>query len=622
MKKRSLSLLLALALALCLGLAAPTALAAESPAVSRNARRQDQISLSASPITSYIFENEAAGLTRVEYIDGQIMVEDYSSDFIFQSGRTIPMELSIWGGFFAGADYNFFVFGQQNADEDDSVEVIRVVKYSKDWERLGQASLHGANTTVPFDFGSLRCAEYEGELYIRTCHEMYTSDDGLNHQANLTLCVDQDSMDVLDSYYRVMNSSVGYVSHSFNQFVLVDQDGTIVTMDHGDAYPRAAVLMKYQTKAGNGAFSGRVGETTIQTFADQEIYQFTGASLGGLAETGNGYVAAYNYDSTGSGSSANRTTYLAYVPKRSNTASVKPVFSAGATTPQLVSTGLSGGYMLWNGKQDKIVTDTLYYASYDSEGNVGTVQTALGLLSDCAPICYNSQVVWYVTDNAAPVFYTLDESGVTRHDGQKPPKPDGTQQPQEIMFTDVPATHWACSYVAEMAALGAVQGVGNGQFAPDRSVSSAEFSTMLSKLFFAGELSAYQGEPYYWWESCADILLNAGALDGTTARMYYEKGIWDREIMETSMTRYDMAQVMYNILRAKGVEMPDAAGVQSAAGQIADYSSIPETYANAVTAMYAMGCLSGVDDIGTFAGDSPMSRAAACAVLCRLLEEI
>ena len=632
--KKCISLFLSLAL--CLGLTAPAALAAESPAVSRNARKQDQTSLSASPITSHIFENEAGGLTRVEYIDGQIVVEDYSSDFIFQSGRTIPMELSIWGGFFAGADYNFFVFGQQNIDENDSVEVIRVVKYSKDWERLGQASLQGANTTVPFDFGSLRCAEYGGELYIRTCHEMYTTDDGLNHQANLTLCVDQDSMAVLDSYYRAMNKSVGYVSHSLNQFVLVDQDGTIVTMDHGDAHPRAAVLMKYQTKAGNGAFSGRVSETTIQTFADQDIYQFTGASLGGLAETSSGYVAAYNYDSTGNGSSTNRTTYLAYVPKRSNTASVKPVFSAGATTPQLVSTGLSGGYVLWNGKQDKIVTDTLYYASYDSEGNVGTVQTALGLLSDCAPICYNGRVVWYATDNAAPVFYTLDESGVTQHSGQapqKPPvseepgedqKPNGTQKPNDTqrpdkpdgttkaVFTDVPTTHWAYGAVASAYADGVIAGTyynestGERRFSPDASLSAVEWLTILTRAFYGDEVKASESTGT-WYAANLEVANNHSLIQGI-----------DVTHLDNALTRAEMAWTVYSIMLDMGVDMPDYETLISYESKIADWSDMGPGMHETVATAYHFGIIGGVDANGTFNPEGTFTRAQAAVVYTRL----
>ena len=145
-----------------------------APVVSNNKNDQDYTRWS-STVKSYLYENEDGGLTRVEYVDGKIVVEDYNDAFQLHSSRTIPMELSIWGGFYAGEDYNFLIFGQENPGEDDQREVIRVVKYSKDWKRLGQASLRGANTTTPFDAGSLRCDEYGDYLYIRTCHEMYLS---------------------------------------------------------------------------------------------------------------------------------------------------------------------------------------------------------------------------------------------------------------------------------------------------------------------------------------------------------------------------------------------------------------------------------------------------------------
>ena len=53
-------------------------------------------------VKSYLYENPAGGLTRVEYINGQIIAEDYDNNFMLRSSRTIPMELSIWGGFYAG----------------------------------------------------------------------------------------------------------------------------------------------------------------------------------------------------------------------------------------------------------------------------------------------------------------------------------------------------------------------------------------------------------------------------------------------------------------------------------------------------------------------------------------
>ncbi|WP_297232315.1 hypothetical protein [uncultured Flavonifractor sp.] len=181
----------------------PTPAAAAAPTESRNIHKEDYATWS-KPVTSYLYENDG-GLTRVEYTGGKVVIEDYSGDFALLSSRTLEPELPIWGGFYAGANYNFLIFGQTNPTESSATEVIRVVKYDKDWNRLGAASLKGANTTIPFDAGSLRCDEYGGYLYIRTCHEMYTSSDGLNHQANLTMAVRQSDMSITDSFYDVMN---------------------------------------------------------------------------------------------------------------------------------------------------------------------------------------------------------------------------------------------------------------------------------------------------------------------------------------------------------------------------------------------------------------------------------
>ena len=239
-----------------------------------------------SPVRSYLYEEEG-NLVRVEYLDGMILVERYNDSFVLLDSRKIPMDegFSLWGGFYAGEEDNYVIIGQPNPTENDDVEVIRVIKYDKNWERLDQAGLFGANTVAPFDAGSLRCTEYNGMLYVRTSHTMYASDDGLHHQANLTFSVRESDMEVTDSYHIVMNNDYGYVSHSFNQFILVDQDANLVTLDHGDAYPRAAVLMRYKEKAGNSTFSGRVDPVEMFSFPGQIGANDTGASVGGRAET-------------------------------------------------------------------------------------------------------------------------------------------------------------------------------------------------------------------------------------------------------------------------------------------------------------------------------------------------
>lgn len=360
----------------------------------------------ADTVKSYLYENQAGGLTRVEYINGKIVAEDYNNSFKLCASRTIPMELSIWGGFYAGNKYNFIIVGQENPLEDDKREVVRVVKYSKDWKRLGEVGLCGANTIKPFSYGSLRCAEYGDYLYIRTCHEMYQSSDGLNHQANMTIAVQQSDMVITDSFYEVEYNCVGYASHSFNQFILVDQNRNLVTLDHCDAYPRGILLTRPETaKAGDDELIGWFENSQLVTFPGAIGDNFTGATVGGFAETENGYVTAFNYDGKSDGGS--RAIYLGYTSKSALESKVTPITEYnGMLTPVLAPVGLDGGYLMWtNNAKNKF-----YYAKYEDGGTIGTVTTASASLSDCQPILYNKEIVWYVTQNSVPTFYRLEVS--------------------------------------------------------------------------------------------------------------------------------------------------------------------------------------------------------------------
>lgn len=446
-------LALALCAALALSLLPTTAHAAgTAPVKSRNLNAQHYDTFGRT-MRSCLYENSAGGLTRVEsWYDTaagwSIVVEDYDSQLRIQASRAIPMELPIWGGFFAGENYNFVIFGQENKEENDSKEVVRVVKYSKDWQRLGSASLRGANTVIPFDAGSVRCAECGGYLYVRTAHEMYTSKDGKNHQASMMLLVREGDMAITDTAYRV-NDAAG-VSHSFNQFVLTDREGRIVTLDQGDGYPRSLVLQRLIAPAGQDSFTQEKHIITssgpgweqgyivyeeraeLQTFPGSVGANNTGCSVGGFAETANGYGAAYVYDGMGKALYP-RDVYFGFVGKDLSVKTTRLTTGADAVTPQLAPTGPDGGYVLWNQKEIRYtpqggsypeLSDTLYYARYDADGNVGPVRTAKAPLSDCAPIVWNGRVVWYVTNNSAPTFYLLDGNGVTARAAGGGPAPD------------------------------------------------------------------------------------------------------------------------------------------------------------------------------------------------------
>lgn len=628
----------------------------------------------AVPIQSYLYQ-DGQDLVRVEYDPGQyiymsnsgqlverrppqVVVETYNASFQLQSTLTLEPELPVWGGFYGGADYNFLLFGQENPGESDSVEVIRVVKYDKGWNRLGQASLYGANTYIPFEAGSLRCDEYNGYLYVRTAHEMYTSSDGLNHQANLTFSVREQDMAITDSFSGVANTSAGYVSHSFNQHILVDEAGNIVTLDHGDAYPRSAVLMRYAAKAGgdkfitgSGSYWGAVADAVeIQAFTGSIGDNVTGAQVTGLAETSSGYLSAYSYTGKGSNSSIGTdvsNVYLAYTSKNQ--------FSSGGTTvrqltsfssdsavygsqPRLVPTGLDGGYILWSmaEKADNgyfYSNDATQYARYDATGAISAVSTAENApLSNCSPIVFNGQVVWYTTHESAPTFYTLSDAGVTAHpvqeDASQPepqpepdPAPGGTSE-----FLDVPASHWAYPYISRAAQNGWVTGMGNGSFQPDSTLTFAQFYTMVTPIFRAQELAAYQPDPgapwwqKYMWVGATHLMANTIWVDTQPAAgkgMAMQDSIDQHADQEISRT--DAISILWRAL-GEWKANETIPGVDAAREKLlSDGVDLNMMEWDTVPVCYAAGLVAG-DENGDLNLQGTLTRAEGCVMLCNLVD--
>ena len=505
--KKPISLLLCILLAACLFV--PVYAAEGGPAETTNYGGQNYDRW-AVPVNSYLFENPSGGLTRVEYADGKVIVEHYDDTFNYSSGETLAMELPIWGGFFAGQEYNYLVEGQNNEEQDDAREVIRIIQYDKDWKRIGSTGLYGANTVHPFAAGSARFAEYADDLYIRTCHEMYAAADGYNHQASVTIAVKQSELKVTDSWYEVMNVGYGYVSHSFNQFVIVDGEQNIVCADHGDANPRSTVLIRYPTKAGNGVFSAdyihQVSFVNVQEYPGYRGDNTTGGTLGGLAGTSEGYLVAHTSDGAGGGGT--QLPYLSFVDKDSLAVTTRPLpYQEAACPPMLVPTGADRGYVLWNRKNDSVntgkiyytidsggnwieytpdpehVDDTLYYVTYQADGSFGSVQTAASApLSDCCPIVYRGNVVWYVTEKSVPTFYVLSESGVKATLATAEERaPEGKKPAGALPFEDVgtadacySAVLWAYTHEPQIT-----RGQDETRFAPEAAVKRGEAMTFL-----------------------------------------------------------------------------------------------------------------------------------------------
>ncbi len=175
-----------------------------------------------------------------------------------------------------------------------------------------------------------------------------------------------------------------------------------------------------------------------------------------------------------------------------------------------------------------------------------------------------------------------------------------------VKFTDVPGNHWASSSITEMADKGIMSGIGNNLFAPSQQLSNAEFITMLVRQFYSDKLGTEGGT---WYAPFMAAAKSANILTGTN--------VGSNENLATStINRYDMAQLMYNILKAQGVTTTPL----SDTSKVADWASVPSTYQGAVSVCYNMGMLTGVDSKGTFNGTGVMDRAQAAVVMSRLVE--
>ncbi len=412
-----------------------------SPALSTNIGGHNYSDFEGSHINSYLYHNDDNTFVRVECVgNNNVCVESYTSDYQFKSQKIIKMELSKFGGFYAGKDYYFLAFGERNPNKDDTQEVLRVVKYDKNWKRIDATRLFGANTLDPFKNGSFRMVECDDILYIRTCHQMYNT-----HQANISLTIQISTMEIQQQLTGVYNLGWnGYVSHSFNQYVLVDDDNTLLTVDQGDAYPRSVVLVKYNKKAPDANAFG--GNRAVSVLPMGGSGAFTGVSVGAFEASDTAYLVAGNSVdqkaipySTGTirnifvtstqkdNFSAAGTTqhwitnhkYIEYTDVKGNP---QKVAEAVVTTPHLVKLNGNEFMLLWTetvsvieeNKPVKSIVQKSILLNGNGEPISGIYRFDDMPLSECKPIVVNGNLVWYYTNKSEPVFCTLNPNDVRK----------------------------------------------------------------------------------------------------------------------------------------------------------------------------------------------------------------
>ena len=194
-----------------------------------------------------------------------------------------------------------------------------------------------------------------------------------------------------------------------------------------------------------------------------------------------------------------------------------------------------------------------------------------------------------------------------------------------VTFTDVPRGTWFYNAVMSCADQGYVSGVGNNKFMPEGKLTYAQIFTMFTNAFYKAEKQDYENnrwmqmDAYFdgnpqWWSYNAYYFMDNKLLEGTSVNLKSNASA------NSPITRYEVVQIANNILKNKGITVSDAQR-RNAQNTIADWSSIPTKYRDAVASCFSLKIISGYPG-NRFVGTDTLTRAQACVILNSLVDVV
>jgi Beta-1,4-xylanase len=181
-----------------------------------------------------------------------------------------------------------------------------------------------------------------------------------------------------------------------------------------------------------------------------------------------------------------------------------------------------------------------------------------------------------------------------------------------VHFNDAAAVAWASDSIHGLAARGIVNGVNEDSFAPDHSVTRAEFIQMLMlalDLNQAGATSTFSDVKQGVWYS--DSIASAQQLGIVSGLPDGSFGV------NNKITRQEMAAMAYRAIQKAGIVLNEE--TTSAAGFL-DAQDIAGYASEAVTVMHQAGIINGIGN-DKFDPNGTATRAQAAVIVYRLLME-
>lgn len=180
----------------------------------------------------------------------------------------------------------------------------------------------------------------------------------------------------------------------------------------------------------------------------------------------------------------------------------------------------------------------------------------------------------------------------------------------KVSFKDIASVQaWAGRQISVVAAKGAIEGVGNGNFAPKNNVTRAEFAKMLIRALNLENNSAKQSfgdvSSTAWYAPYVAVAAEKGIITGRSAAQFDPNA---------TITRAEMATM---IARAVKSQKPDAATSVSSLSQFSDAGKIAASLKDGVAFAASNNLVIG--NAGKFNPNNTATRAEAAVIIYRTI---
>ncbi|BFT75524.1 S-layer homology domain-containing protein [Paenibacillus sp. P36] len=272
------------------------------------------------------------------------------------------------------------------------------------------------------------------------------------------------------------------------------------------------------------------------------------------------------------------------------------------------------------GTSGKLISD-VFEIKKDLTGNF-TANLTISLPFDLTKVdLTKSDVAVYWYDETAKKWIALSNpsvdkdkstvSGIVNHftkfaviaTDKKPTDPTNTGSTGKGTLSDI-AGHWAEANIRELIQAGAIEGYPNGTFGPDRTITRAEFASILVKAFKLQEKSGkgFADTNNHWARKAIETAAAYDIISGYSDSSFGP---------DDQITREQMA-----VMIVRAAKLPAAA----AGNSFTDRTAISEWAQSAVASASASHVIDGYSD-GSFKAQANATRAEAVTVILKALKK-